>query len=397
MSFAIHKQVHPPTGVDHAVAAYFTHPIGDGGPPNLVVMQANHLTVFAIRRDPSADPSGDAALSAKAVALAKKKRKTDGGDGDDEDDEDDDTQVSLEVVAEFDLNGTVGSIAVMRRLSGAPRNQRDALLIAVRESKLSVIEWDPSAMTIVPSSLHSWETPVGTGGVPSALRVAPLPPLAIADPEGRCAAVLLRAEGQSRLALCPAVDGDGDDVDGRGPGPAASVMKSYIVDLTADLGVSGTRDAAFLHGYGEPVVLLLHEREPTWAARMPLVNNTCVLTAVSINLDTKKCTVIWQREKLPSTCYRLCAMPDPLGGAIVLSNNFLLHESQESSRALALNPLAGGVTFDDATTAAETDIGQVGLFDSVGSVVGVGVGICPKTAPPPHAQHISSEVKSLSL
>ena len=42
-------------------------------------------------------------------------------------------------------------------------------------------------------------------------------------------------------------------------------------------------------------------------------------------------------------------MPDPLGGAIVLSNNFLLHESQESSKALALNPLAGGVTFDDAT------------------------------------------------
>ena len=84
MSFAIHKQVHPPTGVDHAVAAYFTHPIGDGGPPNLVVMQANHLTVFAIRRDPSADPSGDAALSAKAVALAKKKRKTDNAGADDE-------------------------------------------------------------------------------------------------------------------------------------------------------------------------------------------------------------------------------------------------------------------------------------------------------------------------
>ena len=359
MSFAIHKQVHPPTGVDHAVAAYFTHPIGDGGPPNLVVMQANHLTVFAIRRDPSADASGDAALGAKAVAMAKKKKAA-SADGDDDDDESDDSQMSLEVVAEFDLNGTVGSIAVMRRRSGAPRNQRDALLIAVRESKLSVIEWDPSEMTVVPSSLHSWETPVGTGGVPSALRVAPLPPLAIADPEGRCAAVLLRAEGRSRLALCPAVDADGDgdgdgggdDGDRRGQGPAASVRKSFVVDLTADLALSGVRDAAFLHGYGEPVVLLLHEREPTWAARMPLVNDTCVLTAVSINLDTKRCTVIWQREKLPCTCYRLCAMPDPLGGAIVLSNNFLLHESQESSKALALNPLAGGVTFDDATSAA---------------------------------------------
>ena len=112
MSFAIHKQVHPPTGVDHAVAAYFTHPIGDGGPPNLVVMQANHLTVFAIRRDPSADASGDAALGAKAVAMAKKKKAA-SADEDDDDDESDDSQMSLEVVAEFDLNGTVGSIAVI--------------------------------------------------------------------------------------------------------------------------------------------------------------------------------------------------------------------------------------------------------------------------------------------
>ena len=77
------------------------------------------------------------------------------------------------------------------------------------------------------------------------------------------------------------------------------MRKSFVVDLTADLALSGVRDAAFLHGYGEPVVLILHEREPTWAARMPLVNDTCVLTAVSINLDTKRCTVIWQREKLP--------------------------------------------------------------------------------------------------
>ena len=119
MSFAIHKQVHPPTGVDHAVAAYFTHPIGDGGPPNLVVMQANHLTVFAIRRDPSADASGDAALGAKAVAMAKKKKAASVDGNDDDDDESDDSQMSLEVVAEFDLNGTVGSIAVMRRRSGA--------------------------------------------------------------------------------------------------------------------------------------------------------------------------------------------------------------------------------------------------------------------------------------
>ena len=44
---------------------------------------------------------------------------------------------------------------------------------------------------------------MGSGGVPSALRVAPLLPLVVADPEGRCAAVLLRAEVR-RCKLTPA-------------------------------------------------------------------------------------------------------------------------------------------------------------------------------------------------
>jgi hypothetical protein len=110
MSFAIHKQVHPPTGVDHAVAAYFTHPIGDGGPPNLVVTQANHLTIFAIRREGTSGGGawGDDNASLAATALAAV--KSPGGDdknigaknasGNNRSQE-----VSLEVVAEFDLVG----------------------------------------------------------------------------------------------------------------------------------------------------------------------------------------------------------------------------------------------------------------------------------------------------
>ena len=361
MSYAMHKQVHPPTGVDHACAAYFTHPIGDGGPPNLVVTQANHLTVFAIRRKGS--PVSNDALGARAVASAT------GSDHDD-------TEVSLEVVCEFDLHGTVGSLCALRRRFGAPRNQRDALLIAVRESKLSVVEFDPSTQTLVNSSLHGWETPVGLGGVPSAHRVAPLPPLAVADPEGRCGAVLLRAGGGSRLALLPAVEGEvdeehGDDLDEedaddddalnpgnpnphkplrrtqseiRSRGTAASVKSSYVLDLASELKISGVRDIVFLHGYGEPTVLVLHEKKPTWVGRLALVNDTMLISAITLDLDNKRHTVIWRRDKLPHSCYRLCAMPDPLGGALVLSQNFLMHESQESSRALALNPLAGGET-----------------------------------------------------
>ena len=156
MSFAMHKQVHPPTGVDHACAAYFTHPIGDGAPPNLVVTQANHLTVFAIRRESSAAGLSDAALGAAAVARAKAgggggETRASAGPGGEAgagahaaaSDPTEDEAVSLEVVAEFDLHGAVGSIAVLRRRFGAPRSQRDALMIAVRESKLSVVSSTP--------------------------------------------------------------------------------------------------------------------------------------------------------------------------------------------------------------------------------------------------------------
>jgi cleavage and polyadenylation specificity factor subunit 1 len=370
MSYAMHKQVHPPTGVDHACAAYFTHPIGDGGPPNLIVTQANHLTVFAIRRESST--ATDAQLGARAVAQAKQTANADASVGAD-------VEVSLEVVAEFDLQGTVGSLCALRRRFGAPRNQRDALCIAVRENKLSVVEFDPATQSLVNSSLHSWETPTGLGGVPSAHRVAPLPPLAVADPEGRCAAVLLRGEGGSRLALLPAVEGESfggeelvdvdeeldeaDDAgegvfshknnsrgggDVRARGTAASVKDSYVLDLAREMKISGVRDAAFLHGYGEPTILVLHEKKPTWAGRLALVNDTCVLSAITLDLDNKRHAVIWRRDRLPHSSYRLCAMPEPLGGALVLSQNFIMHESQESSRALALNPLAGGDAGDES-------------------------------------------------
>lgn len=371
MSYAMHKQVHPPTGVDHACAAYFTHPIGDGGPPNLIVTQANHLTVFAIRRESST--ATDAQLGAQAVAQAKQAADADAGVGAD-------VEVSLEVVAEFDLHGTVGSLCALRRRFGAPRNQRDALCVAVRENKLSVVEFDPASQSLVNSSLHSWETPTGVGGVPSAHRVAPLPPLVVADPEGRCAAVLLRGEGGSRLALLPAAEGesfggeeaadedasdadaDDDEKDGRSleasvsafraRGTAASVKESYVLDLAREMRVSGARDAVFLHGYGEPTILVLHEKRPTWAGRLALVNDTMVVSAITLDLDNKRHAVIWRRDALPHSCYRLCAVPQPLGGALVLSQNFIMHESQESSRALALNPLAGGDAGDDAARAA---------------------------------------------
>lgn len=54
---------------------------------------------------------------------------------------------------------------------------------------------------------------------------------------------------------------------GKGSTAAASVGNSYVINLAKTAGIKDVRDAAFLYGYTEPVLLLLHETEPTWPGR----------------------------------------------------------------------------------------------------------------------------------
>jgi cleavage and polyadenylation specificity factor subunit 1 len=53
-----------------------------------------------------------------------------------------------------------------------------------------------------------------------------------------------------------------------GAGSAAAVGNSYVLNLHRMMGIREVRDAVFLHGYTEPVLLLLHEPDPTWAGRL---------------------------------------------------------------------------------------------------------------------------------
>ena len=308
MSHAVHREVHPPTGVDHAASAYFSRPVGDGGDPNLVVVSANRVTVYAVRRSAAGE--------------------------------------SLDVVSEFDAHGAIGSVAVLRRRFGAPRNQRDALLIAIRERKLAVAEYDAATGEVTCSSLHSFEGEVGCNPLEPTLRMSREAPLVVADPEGRCAAVILRDDGcAGRVRVLPSVDGGlglvANDEEGRVRGPAASVLESFPLNVQS-AGVRCIRDVCFLHGYSEPALAILYEKTPTWAGRYNLAKDTCEIVALSVDVDKKKSTVIWRRQNLPSSSYKLTALLPPLGGVLVFSQDFLLHESQESSSALCLNVFGRG-------------------------------------------------------
>lgn len=46
-------------------------------------------------------------------------------------------------------------------------------------------------------------------------------------------------------------------------------------------------------GYIEPVLVILHEREPTWAGRISSKSQTCMLSAFSISMGLKQHPMIW--------------------------------------------------------------------------------------------------------
>mmetsp|Transcript_20113 Transcript_20113/g.65502 ORF Transcript_20113/g.65502 Transcript_20113/m.65502 type:complete len:1349 (-) Transcript_20113:519-4565(-) len=301
-SHAVSKQMHTATGVKLCASAHMLAPAAERRLPELVVVRENVLTIFSV------------------------------------------TGQRLRERLSVTLSGVPETLAVLPRAPLAPRTQRDSLLLSFSAAKLSVVDYDPGTNELHTSSLHSWE------GVVPPSRDAALacshptrPPLVVADPEGRCAAAIVGSG--SELALMRTVEaGFGAAADGGrtlGPQDAAALEPSYRVPLKA-LNIHAVRDACFLHGYAEPVLLILHETSPTWAARATIRKDTCALTALSLNLRARRHPTIWNFGGLPFDSYRLSAVPAPIGGALVFSSNYVLFRSQAGAFSLAVNDLALG-------------------------------------------------------
>jgi cleavage and polyadenylation specificity factor subunit 1 len=222
------------------------------------------------------------------------------------------------------------------------------------------------------------------------------PPRVVADPQGRCAACVFfghqvaifppaaaavqqgtpgrAASAAADALLDAALFGGGVGGSGSAGGappssstpslsdldsPSSALGPAYVIDLStgeeATAAATGrlaaaaaaanaatpivagdVRDACFLHGYSEPVLLLLHEDPPvTWAARLSRRRDTCAVTALSLNLKRRRHPAIWRARGLPSDAYALSAAPG--GGALVLCQNLVLYRAQGASASLALN------------------------------------------------------------
>jgi len=196
MSYAAYKMMHWPTGIDYCAAGFITHspaeaaafsslpptisgpevdvdssaaraPQRVGPTPNLVVVAANVLEVYAVRTD-AVMGAQDGGTSSLAAVL-------DGISG-----------ARLELVCYYRLHGNIESMAV---LSDGTENTRDSIALAFKDAKVACLEFDDSINGLRTSSMHCFEGPdwlhLKRGRESFAFG-----PVIKADPQGRCGAAL---------------------------------------------------------------------------------------------------------------------------------------------------------------------------------------------------------------
>ncbi|KAJ0968727.1 hypothetical protein J5N97_021604 [Dioscorea zingiberensis] len=345
MSYAAFKMMHPATGIEHCASGFITHSPSDSIPklplaqtaddmeaefpprrplgpvPNLVVTAGNVLEVYIVRvqeddakpSQPPAEPRGSGAVM-------------DGIRG-----------ARLELACHYRLHGNVESLAVLSVGGDDRSKRRDSIVLAFQDAKISVLEYDDAMHGLRTSSMHCFEGPDWhylKRGRESFARG----PLVKSDPQGRCGGVLLYALQMIILKAGQAGQGlvGEDELAGAGSNVSVRIESSYIIDLR-ELDMKHVKDFTFIHGYIEPVMVILHEKEPTWAGRISWKHNTCTISAFSVSTALKQHPLIWSAANLPHDAYKLIPVPPPIGGVLAICANSIHYHSQSVSCALGLN------------------------------------------------------------
>ncbi|XP_060076994.1 cleavage and polyadenylation specificity factor subunit 1-like [Ylistrum balloti] len=305
--YALYKQTHPPTGIEHCVYCNFFNT----SERNLVIAAVNQLDVYRLIPEIDDDENPD------KWTESKRKQK-------------------LESVATFSLFGNIMSMQFVK-LPGA---HRDALLLSFMDAKLSVVEYDPGTHDLQTTSLHYFEESIMKDGFSTNYDI----PTIRVDPDGRCAAMLIYG---NRLVILPfrrdALMEETENVVGASKSP---IMSSYIIDLRQfDEKIPNVKDFQFLHGYYEPTVFILYEPLQTWTGRTAVRADSCSIVAISLNIQERVHPIIWSLASLPFDCHHVMPVPRPIGGVLVMAVNSLLYLNQSvPPYGVALNSIAHSST-----------------------------------------------------
>ena len=337
----------PPTAVTHSLSLPFLSSTAN----NLVVVKNSLLQIFSLKSVIS---------SPQGPQLANKSQAQNGlSNGKDP------SSASLRaervhttklvLVAQYELAGTVTSIArvkILRSKSGG-----EALLVALRDAKLSLVEWDPERYSLSTISIHyyeredllssPWEPDLGQCS--SILSV---------DPGSRCAVFKF---GGRHLAILPfhqvgddiAMDDYDPDLDGAKFERKISITKaaeggdanrtpyaaSFVLSLLAlDPTLTHPIHLSFLHEYREPTFGILSSENASSIALLGDRRDNISYAVYNLDLEQRASTTLLTVNKLPYDLFRIIPLSRIIGGALLVGCNELIHVDQSGkTNGVAVN------------------------------------------------------------
>lgn len=364
-----YTELTPPSAVSHSLSLPFLAAKAN----NLVVAKSSILQIFSTRTVPAdLDTSQNPASQSVKTSSAYDTRLNDdegleasflGGDAAIvRSDRASHTKIVL--IAEFPLSGTVTGLArvkppsVSKTSGGSSGGGGDLLLIAFKDAKLSLVAWDAERRSLETLSIHYYEQDELQGS-PWESPLSDYANFLVADPGSRCAALKF---GPRSLAILPFKQADEDigmgdwDEALDGPRPAQSQSASVAISGTSTIEDTPyspsfvlrlpNLDPALLH----PVHLafLYEYREPTFGIlSSSLTPSNCLgrkdhltYTVFTLDLQQKASTTILSVSGLPKDLTRVIALPAPVGGALLVGANELIHVDQSGkANGVAANPL----------------------------------------------------------
>lgn len=354
----VYTELAAPSAVTHSLSLPLTSPSAS----NLVVAKGSLLQIFATRAisaelDPQSQkedaPTVDAHFDRRAndddgleasflggeTMLVRADRST---------------NTKLVLVAEIPLAGTVIGLA---RIRAKTASGGDALLLAYRAAKMCLTEWNPQRNTLETTSIHYYEKDE-LQGAPWEVSFGEYVNYLEADPGSRCAAFKF---GTRNLAILPFAQSEEDlemddwDEDLDGPRPAkepttngddkqAAYTPSFVLRLPLlDPTLLHPVHLAFLHEYREPTFGILSSSQ----APSPALGVKDHLSYKVFTLDLKQraSTAILSVTGLPRDLFKVVALPAPMGGALLIGENALVHIDQSGKpNGVAVNDMAKQTT-----------------------------------------------------
>lgn len=263
----------------------------------------------------------------------------------------------LVLIAQYELAGTITSLArvkILKSKSGA-----EALLVALKDAKLSLVEWDPQRYSISTISIHYYESE-GLLGSPWDPDLSQCPNYLTVDPSSRCAALKF---GTRHLAILPfhqvgddlVMDDYDPEPEDEKPGQARAASEkaepaqtetpyasSFVLSLLAlDPALTHPIHLSFLYEYREPTFGILYSQGESCSSLLHERRDNVSYAVYTIDIEQRASTALLSVNKLPYDLHAIIPLSRVIGGVLLVGGNELIHVDQSGkTNGIAVNELA---------------------------------------------------------